>query len=168
MFSSVDKMNVHMRRHEGRLDFSCSKCDKKFPTKYGLSKHLMTHDKKFECNKCGKKFARKDVLELHMKSHQQCGASNLIVDYICSYCQLPFNTSEELLGHFEASKACSEGSQEHTVYQEVVHYQTDIETTECQEEEVVESSQNVILVNNVINQQIIIIEEHQPVLLFKH
>ena len=173
IFSSVHKLNVHTRTHEDRLDFPCSQCPKKFSTKYGLTKHQMTHNKQFECEQCRKRFSRKDVLEGHMKAHQEC-VPNLIVDYICSYCQLPFNTSEELLGHFESSKACSDGSQGHTVYQEVVHYQTDIETTEfCQErEEEVESSQNVILVNNVISQQIIIIEEpqhhHQPVLIFEH
>ena len=169
-FSSVHKLNVHLRNHEGRLDFPCTntKCDKKFATKYGLTKHLMTHDKRFECIHCRKMFSRKDVLETHMKSHQETVA-NLIVDYICSYCQLPFNSSEELLGHFEATEACSEGSQQPCVYQEVVHYQTDVETSEPSpsKEERVEP-QNMIVVNNVINQQIIIIEEEQPVLLFKN
>ena len=99
-----------------------------------------------------------------MKSHQETVA-NLIVDYICSYCQLPFNSSEELLGHFESSEACSEASQQPCVYQEVVHYQTDVETTELSPGQ----EETMIVVNNVINQQIIIIEEQQPpVLLFKH
>lgn len=115
-------------------------------------------------------FSRRDVLETHMKSHQETVA-NLIVDYICSYCQLPFNSSEELLGHFESSEACSEASQEPCVYQEVV-YQTDVETTELspsEEERGQTQPQTMIVVNNVINQQIIIIEEQQPpVLLFKH
>ena len=56
------------------------------------------------------------------------------------------------------------------MYQEVVHYQTDIETTELcpQEEEGREGeTENVILVNGVINRQIIIIEEQQPVLLIQ-
>ena len=108
------------------------------------------------------------MLETHMKSHQETVA-NLIVDYICSYCQLPFNSSEELLGHFESSEACSEASQQPCLYQEVVHYQTDVETTELNpSQEEMGESQTMIVVNNVINQQIIIIEEQQPVLLFKN
>ena len=78
------------------------------------------------------------------------------------------NSSEELLGHFEASEACSEGSQQPCLYQEVVHYQTDVETSEPSPRlEERERPQSMIVVNNVINQQIIIIEEQQPVLLFK-
>jgi len=174
ILSSVHKLNVHIRKHEGRLDFQCSECDKKFATKYGLTKHQRTHDKKFECSDCGKKYSRADVLAAHLKTHQQVG-TDLIVDYICSYCQHPFNTELELLRHFEADNACRSGSQEHSVYQEVVHYQTDIETTELSPEQeegrggqAAETAQNVILVNNVINQQIIIIEEQRPVLLLQH
>ena len=171
IFSSKSKMQVHVKNHNGDLEFSCHFCDKRFASNYGLKKHLMTHEKTFECKYCNKMFSRKDNLDKHMKTNHE-SVANVIVDYICSFCQKTFTSSEELMKHFEASTACNEGCQEHSLYQEVVECDSASNPNEAPNQSTKISScdtaspgNQILFVRNVINQELIFID--QPVLFLK-
>jgi len=166
VFSNRSKLKIHIKNHEGKLDFACHVCDRKFATNYALNKHLMVHEKSFECQHCKKMFARKDNLDSHIKRNHE--VNNIILDYICSYCQKTFNSSDELMSHFVASTVCNEGCQEQNLYQEEVAsdsvFTTDL-TTALTETNHSYSETNVLLVRNVLNQDLILLE--QPILIFK-
>ena len=172
IFSSKGKLQVHVKNHNGELEFSCHLCEKKFAANYGLKKHLMTHEKTFECKYCNKMFSRKDNLDKHMRTNHE-SVTNVIVDYICSFCQKTFTSSEELMKHFEASTACNEGCQEHSLYQEEVECDSGSNTTAVPPSSSITTScsttsapSQILFVRNVINQEELIFID-QPVLFLK-
>ena len=157
---------IHKRIHDG-TGFRCHVCDKMLPSNYGLNKHLMTHEKSFECKHCNKKFSRKDNLESHTRSNHE-HATNIIVDYICSFCQTTFASSDDLLKHFEASTVCNEGCQEHALYQEVVEcagYGESSSASKLPSTIPSQSGPNIVIVKNFTQPQILLLDE--PVVIFK-
>lgn len=71
-FKNAANLSVHIKMCSGDLKFTCSKCDKKFPIKSLLKKHISTkHDLKFDyyCNVCMKGFTKKSDLKNHLRSH---------------------------------------------------------------------------------------------------
>ncbi|CAB0029991.1 unnamed protein product [Trichogramma brassicae] len=115
-----------MTVHEGRKDFACNKCEKKFGLLSILTKHQKTvHEgrKDYACDKCEKRFASKSDLIKHQRAvHEgrkdyECDKckkkfghkSNLVVhqrmvhegrrDYGCDGCEKKFGTKLHLLDH---------------------------------------------------------------------
>lgn len=185
-FSSIYKLNTHLKIHEGKLDFQCKVCFKKFASRFALNKHSLIHEKRFQCEICEKMFSRKDNLETHIKFHFKVKSavdvsSNLIVEYICSFCNQTFTSKDDLMNHFETDSVCHKNCQEQ-LYQEVIEYtegadQLSIEQNAMESEiiftqvveaedvsskvfaEVVDKDSEIILVDNAINQEVLIIEE---------
>jgi len=185
-FSSVYKLATHIKLHNGTLEFECEQCGKGLPSKAALNKHRMSHQKSFQCELCQKLFSRKDNLQAHFQTHFKSeraskGGSNLVVEYICSFCHRTVCSREELMEHFETDPVCSKHCHEHlarendVVREEIVEYDQDAGEENVDGEEgltgedgehiLVEETEHtdgteVILVDHEIrDQEILIIEE---------
>ncbi|CAB0037931.1 unnamed protein product [Trichogramma brassicae] len=94
---SKNRYNDAATVHEGRRDFACDKCEKKFGQKAHLLSHQRTvHEdqKDFTCDKCGKKFTQKPSLLCHQKIVHE-GRK----DYACDNCDKKFGQKPNLLRH---------------------------------------------------------------------
>ncbi|CAB0034736.1 unnamed protein product [Trichogramma brassicae] len=89
--------------HEGRKDYKCDKCEKKFGWKSTLLSHQKTihhqktvHEgrKDYGCNKCGKKFGLQTDLFKHQRTIHE-GRK----DYACDKCEKKFGHKQNLRTH---------------------------------------------------------------------
>ena len=178
-FSSVYKLKAHVNIHEGRLDFKCTFCLKSFASKYALNKHSLIHEKHYKCDICKKLFSRKDHLQKHVRNHlersESSGSSNMIVEYICTFCNKHFISKTDLMKHFELDIACNRHCQDQLYQKEELvpaNVQTQISsnmiltqvveadnTDKAVYTEIVENNAEIILVDNNASQEVLIIEE---------
>ncbi|CAB0032222.1 unnamed protein product [Trichogramma brassicae] len=83
--------------HEGRKDYACNKCEKKFGIKHNLIRHQkIVHEsrKDYACVKCEKKFGRKSDLLKHQKTVHE-GRK----DIACNKCEKKFGEKSTLTRH---------------------------------------------------------------------
>ncbi len=88
MLKRENMWKLHLAKHEGKLPFKCSKCEKAYTTLRMLEKHKETHSasrQQFECSKCSKIFLHKHSLEFHMDSHEN------LQRWQCRHCGQGFN-----------------------------------------------------------------------------
>merc|ERR1712098_59716 len=69
MFSTVINLERHKLVHQNRNKFMCTKCDKKFISDAGLSKHMTKHIEPVKCIHCDKMFSTQEYLDQHMTIH---------------------------------------------------------------------------------------------------
>ena len=83
-------MSVHLKTHNKM--FKCEECDKEFPQRILLRRHVSTdHDKGFGCDVCKKKFTTLSALKLHLNVHTDL--------YDCNLCKEKFSTERKLKCH---------------------------------------------------------------------
>ncbi|CAB0040193.1 unnamed protein product [Trichogramma brassicae] len=83
--------------HEGRKDYACDKCEKKFgQKKQWLVHQRIVHEgqKDYECDNCEKKFGKKWDLHIHQKTVHE-GRK----DFECDKCEKKFGQKVNLLCH---------------------------------------------------------------------
>ena len=77
--------------------FSCGLCNKSYPTKPKLKKHIDSHKyqkpNRYKCDKCPKKFAQLSKFNLHNAVH------NKNKKISCNDCEVRFEKNDELLLH---------------------------------------------------------------------
>lgn len=83
-------LKKHMRlKHSSRIKnkFYCDKCEKCFPEKGKLNRHVLSHDRgQFECKKCTRTFYRMDHLRRHLiLIHEN------VKRFECKFCQKKFS-----------------------------------------------------------------------------
>ncbi|XP_075699653.1 zinc finger protein 770 [Rhinoderma darwinii] len=81
----------------------CEFCEKVFPSRSKLERHLMIHtgQKPFTCALCGKAFRQKTHLKIHLLTHSQ------EKPFECSQCAKSFKIPEKLLKHQEMHTSVS-------------------------------------------------------------
>ncbi|CAB0034717.1 unnamed protein product [Trichogramma brassicae] len=85
--------------HEGRKDYECDKCKKKFGQKSDLSKHQRTvHEgrKDYTCDRCERTYKFKSHLLDHQKTVHESRQ-----DFACNYCEKKFTQKTNLLTHLK-------------------------------------------------------------------
>ena len=82
-----------------KTDRTCLICEKEFPFKSYLKRHLRVHseNKPFNCDHCGQKFSRKDTLTRHIRIHT--GEK----PFKCEYCDKKFTQKTSLRNHWATS-----------------------------------------------------------------
>ncbi|CAB0031276.1 unnamed protein product [Trichogramma brassicae] len=103
----IDSRMMHYRAsahqktvHEGRKDYPCNKCEKKFGQKSYLLDHQKTiHEchKYYACDNCDKKFGFQSNLTRHRKMVHE-GRK----DFVCDGCKKKFGLKTDLLNHQRA------------------------------------------------------------------
>ncbi|XP_021920658.1 zinc finger protein 771-like isoform X2 [Zootermopsis nevadensis] len=121
-----DSKDQEKRKGVGKR-FACCECNKVFPRKQKLTRHLKTHTNavQFSCPKCGKSFRRSNMYAKHMQNHAagekpymctECGKSfchNHILKehirihtgekpYSCKKCGKSFGQSGNLTNHMRS------------------------------------------------------------------
>lgn len=68
VFNARGTYNNHMKKHEGRYDFECHLCSKKFVCKGNLTAHMITHSetKSQVCPWCDQGFKLKSNMKRHI------------------------------------------------------------------------------------------------------
>ena len=97
-FKNLANLSVHIKICSGDLKFDCIKCDKKFPIKSLLKKHIsIRHNSEFHfvCNICKKGFAKKSDLKTHMNSHSENRP------FKCSKCNCCYKSLSNLNQHLK-------------------------------------------------------------------
>ena len=67
---SQNRLNIHMKTHQGIKDFVCSLCGKAMTQSQSLKKHMITvHDKlkPFKCNFCTKSYGQSQDVKKHIQ-----------------------------------------------------------------------------------------------------
>uniref|UniRef100_A0A8C5WKM3 Zinc finger protein 770 n=1 Tax=Leptobrachium leishanense TaxID=445787 RepID=A0A8C5WKM3_9ANUR len=79
-------------------DQRCERCDKVFPSRSKLERHLLIHMglRPFVCAQCGRSFRQKTHLKVHQLTHSQKKTL-----FQCSHCLKAFKTQGKLLKHEE-------------------------------------------------------------------
>nr|CAH7713975.1 unnamed protein product [Callosobruchus chinensis] len=122
MYSSLQHLNVHMRKHVNKKQYKCTEkgCGKRFATNYSLKSHIRTHtgEKPYGCTMCMKRFKTSGDLQKHIRIHtgekpfvcpmEGCGrsftTSNIRKIHIRSHTgERPFVCTEEGCGKAFAS-----------------------------------------------------------------
>ncbi|CAB0035087.1 unnamed protein product [Trichogramma brassicae] len=108
----VVPVSIRLRQktaHEGRKDYACNKCEKKFTRKLNWLNHQRKiHEgrKDYGCDRCEKKFGFPSNLLLHQKTvHEGCK------DHACGKCEKKFSDTSNLIRH---QKAIHEGQKDFT------------------------------------------------------
>jgi len=81
------------RRHTEENLYSCTQCQKRFPSQRGLHEHMIIHTGKHKCLDCGKCCRSSYHLARHRRSHS---GEKL---YKCSRCETCFSDSSTLQRH---------------------------------------------------------------------
>ena len=94
VFHVVKEQHISRVQNEG-TQFQCKQCDKVFPSKRGLKRHLKIHEdqKKYPCNKCDKVFANKSNLKRHEHIHMDENP------YRCNTCSKACSNISDLKRH---------------------------------------------------------------------
>jgi len=92
-FSSRSGLSVHTNIHTGK--YKCTICGKCCGTSNHLSDHMRSHsgDKPFECTVCSKRFTQSSNLVTHSRVHSRAKL------YKCSLCSKHYSNSSYLQRH---------------------------------------------------------------------
>uniref|UniRef100_A0A182M2I1 Protein krueppel n=1 Tax=Anopheles culicifacies TaxID=139723 RepID=A0A182M2I1_9DIPT len=104
---TVSQISKHMLVHNGRKEFSCDRCEKRFVRRSSLQQHLNIHRniRKYKCEYCEQSFCDRSSLRYHLAKHRG------VRRFQCHYCDRQFTTSSqwkqhEKLAHRERSFRC--------------------------------------------------------------
>lgn len=97
-YSIQDRIYKYSTQNESKTNkkrFKCNQCQKEFPQKINLIRHIRTHtkEKPFKCKHCHKKFSQKSNLKTHNRIH-----TNKKI-YTCTYCNKKFSDKSNLIKH---------------------------------------------------------------------
>lgn len=88
------KMHCYDKNHE--MKYACAKCDRKFPFKHTLQRHLSRrHDHAFFCDYCERSFYDKHHLNRHIMGHMG------IKPFKCNICSQKFSRKYNLHVHIQ-------------------------------------------------------------------
>jgi len=91
-------INIKLGRLEQNLTpikYNCNRCNKVFPNKDHLNKHICTdREKQFSCTMCNRSFKHKNDLDKHTKNHKR-----ETYKYECATCGKPFKYDKTLHNH---------------------------------------------------------------------
>ncbi|XP_030754991.1 zinc finger protein 271-like [Sitophilus oryzae] len=89
------RLQMHLDPSEWK--YLCNLCDKKFPIRGNLVKHLKRHAgvKDFHCHVCAKKFFNMAEMRLHIRTHTNQTHFN------CKYCKKEYKNREGLRRHLK-------------------------------------------------------------------
>ncbi|KAL0280423.1 UNVERIFIED_CONTAM: hypothetical protein PYX00_001718 [Menopon gallinae] len=97
-FKNSANLSVHVKQCSGDLKFSCNKCEKKFPIKSLLIRHVsLKHDSRynFVCTICRKGFGKNSDLKTHLRSHSDSKPYN------CTKCNNSYKSLSNLNQHMK-------------------------------------------------------------------
>ncbi|XP_054626720.1 oocyte zinc finger protein XlCOF7.1-like [Dunckerocampus dactyliophorus] len=93
-FPTKSHLNRHVKIHTDEKLFICSVCGKRFSQRGYLKRHTRTHtEKRFSCSLCDKRFASMYRLKVHIRAHT--GEK----PFICSVCHKTFSSVDPLKRH---------------------------------------------------------------------
>lgn len=105
-------MHYHMKKHEGKMEYECKDCDKKFYQKYALDEHIkLNHSKEplveIKCpfDDCSLTFVKKEHCRIHIaRNHLKKVLEPLIEKkdskvHCCIPCKRDFNSYPAILYH---------------------------------------------------------------------
>jgi len=98
-YANMKALKKHQLIHpEIVFDWQCRICNKTFPYKITMSRHLKLHagEKLFKCENCQKRFETRYALVQHVKLHKND------VPFRCGTCQKPFLKAAEYMRHVRA------------------------------------------------------------------
>jgi hypothetical protein len=95
---STNNLGKHLKTHEGRKDYECSKCNKYFVSKQSLEHHIDTihltvKNNDHKCTICNKTFSSKACLNAHIRS------VHVDKSHKCDLCDAAFKTNQTLIAH---------------------------------------------------------------------
>ncbi|KAF7267460.1 hypothetical protein GWI33_019297 [Rhynchophorus ferrugineus] len=95
--SNLRTHRLQMHLDPSKWEFLCNLCDKKFPIRGNLVKHLKRHSgvKEFDCHVCGKRFINKAELKLHLNTHTNQR------NFECKWCTKDYKNREGLRRHLK-------------------------------------------------------------------
>lgn len=90
-------MSRHLKLHAGEKLFKCENCQKRFETRYALVQHVKLHksDVPFRCEMCEKPFLKHAEFLRHIRTHT--GEK----PFPCNYCDKAFTTRASFVKHSE-------------------------------------------------------------------
>lgn len=98
LFKNLANLSVHIKICSGDLKFTCDKCEKKFPIKSLLRRHIsIKHNSEYHfiCSVCKKGFGKKSDLKTHMRSHSDTKP------FKCSKCSNSYKSLSNLNQHLK-------------------------------------------------------------------
>lgn len=97
ILASERGLRFHRTMHTGEKPHSCNDCQKSFPTRGELNKHMRIHQAKpYACATCEKAFVRRWALELHVKALHTTERPHK-----CQVCQKGYITMSTLKRHLQ-------------------------------------------------------------------